>query len=151
MSITVREHRTVVSRPYISVVLPEGLVEGLVYNHKLTHPGMRFSFPVAALYAMAELRHDLEDEVVSATDGVPIPPPWPGVSSPKDRNRRTAAHGFYSMVLPESFDDTWAWLLARHDGHAPTVLYRALLYHYRCVRQYYIENDPSHLGYFQAL
>ena len=64
----------------LSVVLPVGLIEGLAYNHRIAHPGSRFSFPSAALYAMyamAELRHDLEDEVALAADGIPIPPPWP--------------------------------------------------------------------------
>jgi hypothetical protein len=131
----------------LSVVLPVGLIEGLAYNHRIAHPGSRFSFPSAALYAMAELRHDLEDEVGLAADGIPIPPPWPAAACPRGRDERTSAHGFYSMGVPGSFADTWAWLLARHGGYAPTVVYRAMLHQYRCVRRYYAENDPTHLDH----
>lgn len=136
---------------HVSVVLPTELMGGLSYNHRLTKQRGRFSFASEALYSMRELKNDLEDEVQLAADGITIPPPWPAVSAPKDKNKRTFEHGFYSMKIPGSFYEPWKWLLERHGGHAPTVLYRALLHQYRCVRRYYAENEPDHLDHFPVM
>ena len=137
--------------PYLSVVLPIGLVEGLRYNHRLVHPGERFSFPDATMYALSELLHDLGEEADLAACGITIPAPYYAASSTKGKGKRTAAHGFYSMIVPEWFHHTWARVVNLHDGHGPTAAHRALLHHYRCVRRYYAEHEPEHLAQFPDL
>jgi len=137
--------------PYLSVVLPVGLVEGLRYNHRLVRPGTRFSFPDTATYALSELLHDLGEEDDLAACGVHLPPVEHAPSCKRSKGKRTAEHGFYSMIVPEWFHHTWARVVNLHDGHGPTAARRALLHHYRCVRRYYAEHEPEHLAQFPDL
>ena len=134
-----------ISRPaylQVSVVLPPGLMEGLLENYATVN-GKKASFAGIALYALEELHHDLRDPDNLAGAGITLPKHDPSYTISIPKSERRAEHGFYSMKVPEGFRELWWELLEGHDNNGPSVVYRALLSLYRSVYSFYAENKPG--------
>jgi len=123
----------------VSVVLPPKLFEGLADNYANT-VNKKVSFAGLALYALEELYGDLQDPEQVAL--VKLPPVNLNYTVSVPRDRRRAAHGFYSMKVPDSHCHIWWELLKQHRHNGPAALYRALLHLYQSVYDYYVEEEP---------
>lgn len=126
----------------VSVVLPPGLMEGLLENYA-TINGKRATFAGIALYALNELHHDLKDGDNLAEAGITLPEHNPTYTISIPKSERRAENGFYSMRVPDNFRDLWWEMLKAHGDNGPSTVYRALLSLYRSVRCYHVENEPT--------
>lgn len=126
----------------VSVVLPPLLMEGLLENYMAVF-GKTTTFTSLALYALNELWADLADEAALTSAGILLPSFDPSYTASVGRHERRAAHGFYSLKVPEDFRPKWEGLLRAHHNNGPAVVYRAMLSLYRATRQYYIENEKN--------
>lgn len=128
----------------VSVVLPPGLMEGLLDNYKGHNiNGKRPTFAGIALYALEELHHDLGHIEGLAKAGITLPEHNPSYTISIPKSERRAEHGFYSMKIPEDFLDLWWELLKAHDNNGPAVVYRALLSLYRANYSFHAEHKPE--------
>lgn len=126
----------------VSVFLPPALVDGLVDNYKAV-TGKRAGFSTVAEYAISELYADIADLKELTAAGITLPDFDPAYRIDLPKSMRRAAHGFYSMKVPDHLRDVWWSLLKQHDLNGPATLYRAMLSLYRVVYDYYAENDPA--------
>lgn len=126
----------------VSVVLPPGLMEGLLENYTAV-TGKKATFAGVALYALNELYCDLNDPDNLAEAGITLPEHNPTYTISIPKPERRAENGFYSMKVPDDFREKWWKLLKAHGDNGPSTVYRALLSLYRSVRGYHVENEPD--------
>lgn len=126
----------------VSVVLPPGLMEGLLENYTLVN-GKKATFAGIAPYALNELYCDLHNPDDLTEAGITLPEHNPAYTISIPKSERRAENGFYSMKVPDDFREKWWELLKAHDNNGPAAVYRALLSLYRSVRAYYVENEPD--------
>lgn len=127
----------------VSVSLPFGLMEGLLANYSSVKNGEKGSFAALAIYAMSELDFDLRHPEEMQAAGIVLPQPDTSYTISIPKEKRNAEHGFYSMRIPPTQKEVWERLLEKHDYNGPSVVYRALLHQYRCVRSYYQDSEPK--------
>jgi hypothetical protein len=126
----------------VSVALPPLLMEGLLENYTGV-TGKKATFAGVALYALNELYCDLNDPNNLAEAGITLPEHNPTYTVSIPKSERRADNGFYSMKVPDHFQEKWWKLLKAHGDNGPSTVYRALLSLYRSVRYYYAENESN--------